>query len=158
MVASAGNRCVGNSGHEGADDEGSDSGCDSTTAHVRYPAAYPWVIAVVATDTSNELTDYSPSGPEVDLAAPGGSEASGEILSLTLGGGYGVASGTSQAAAHVTGGVAVALQLAPWLSVQQVVDLLKGTARDLGYSAPHQGAGLLAVDMMVKEVLELPRG
>jgi subtilisin family serine protease len=153
MVASAGNRC---GGDNGADDEGGDSGCDSSDASVRYPAAYPGVIAVVATDIHNKLTDYSRSGPAVELAAPGGDEQTGQILSATINGGYGLGCGTSQAAAHVSGGVAVALQLAPWLSVQQVVDLLKATAKDLGYSAPHQGAGLLAINKMVKSLLGLP--
>lgn len=109
---------------------------------------------MVATAIDHKLTDYNRSGPEVDLAAPGGSET-GEILSLTCGG-YGLGRGTSQAAAHVTGGVAVALQLAPWLPVDQVVELLKGTARDLGYSEPYQGAGLLAVDNIVINLLGLP--
>jgi subtilisin len=150
MVASAGNRCV---SHNGADEEGGDSGCDSPNAAVRYPAAYSKVIAVVATDMHNNLTDYSRSGSEVDLAAPGGDEVSGEILSLTVNDGYGIGTGTSQAAAHVSGAAAVALQLVPELSVQQVVDVLKGTAKDLGYSQPHQGAGLLAVDRMVKKLI-----
>jgi subtilisin len=154
MVASAGNRCVGGAGHDGADDEGGDSGCDAPSAAVKYPAAYRGVVAVVATDIDRKLTDYNRSGPEVGLAAPGGSET-GEILSLTCGG-YGLGRGSSQAAAHVTGGVVVALQLAPRLSVDQVVELLKGTARDLGYSEPHQGAGLLAVDNIVKNLLGLP--
>jgi subtilisin family serine protease len=91
-------------------------------------AAYPQVIAVVATDTTNKLTDYNRFGPEVDLAAPGGAAQSEQILSTTLDGGYGLGTGSSQAAAHISGRVAVALQLAPWLSAQEVVDLLKGTA------------------------------
>jgi subtilisin len=153
MVASAGNRCV--SDH-GANEEGGDSGCDSPDAAVRYPAAYPKVIAVVGTDIQENLTDYNRSGPEVDLAAPGGDARSGPILSTAQNGGYGLGSGTSQAAAHVSGAAAVALQLAPSLSVQQVVDLLQGTAKDLGYSQPHQGAGLVAVDKMVKSLLGLP--
>jgi subtilisin family serine protease len=153
MVASAGNRCVSDNG---ADDEGGDSGCDSNNASVRYPAAYPQVIAVVATDIHNHLTDYSRSGSEVDLAAPGGDDQSGPILSTTINGGYGLACGTSQAAAHVSGAAAVALQLEPGLSVQQVVDVLKGTAKNLGYSQPHQGAGLVAVNKLVKSLLGLP--
>jgi subtilisin family serine protease len=157
MVASAGNRCVGESEDEGADDEGGDSGCTpSRTASVKFPAAYPEVIAVVATDSNNKLTDYSRNGPEADVAAPGGDKASKQILSTTISGGYGEGKGTSQAAAHVTGGVAVALQLAPWLSVEEVVDLLKGTARDLDDAEPHRGVGLLAVDNVVKKLLGLP--
>jgi subtilisin len=156
MVASAGNRCADGSDYDGADDEGGDSGCDSPNAPVRYPAAYPGVIAVVATDINNKLANYNRVGSQVGLAAPGGDRQSGQILSTTINGGYGIACGSSQAAAHVTGAAAVALQLAPWLSVDQMVGLLKGTARNLGYSAPHQGAGLLAIDNVVNKLLGLP--
>ncbi|HSF31881.1 MAG TPA: S8 family serine peptidase [Candidatus Tectomicrobia bacterium] len=153
MVASAGNRCADALEEGGAEEEGGDSGCDSSSTNVRYPAAYPQVIAVVATDNADKLTDYNRSGPQVALAAPGGSMQSQLILSTTRDGGYGLASGSSQAAAHVTGGAAVALQLAPWLSVREMVYLLKDTAKDLGYLEEYQGAGLLAVDAMVKRLL-----
>jgi subtilisin len=166
MIASAGNRCTGpleEGGDEeggdsegGAAEEGGDSGCEFNSTQVKYPAAYRRVVAVVATDTNNKLTAYNRTGPEVDLSAPGGAKESGEILSITLNGGYGLGKGTSQAAAHVTGGVAVALQLAPWLTVKQVIDLLKGTAKNLGYSESQQGAGLLAVDVMVRSLLGMP--
>jgi subtilisin family serine protease len=167
MVASAGNRCTHDAAHGeaneeggdaegGANEEGGDSGCDSDTTFVKFPAAYSHVIAVVATDSDNKLTDYNRSGPEVDLAAPGGAKVSEQILSTTINGSLGLSSGSSQAAAHVTGAVAVALQLAPWLSAPEVVDLLKASARDLGYVESYQGAGLLAVDAMVKSLLELP--
>jgi subtilisin len=59
------------------------------------------------------VTDYSRSGPEVVVAAPGGSTKSQRILSTTKGGGYGWGSGTSQAAAHVTGAMALVLQIKP---------------------------------------------
>jgi hypothetical protein len=48
------------------------------------------------------------------------------------------------------------LQLAPGLSVDQVIALMKGTAKDLGYPPSHQGAGLIDVDKMVKSLLGLP--
>jgi subtilisin family serine protease len=103
-----------------------------------------------------KLTDYNRQGLEVDLAAPGGDRKSGAIFSTTIKSGYGLSCGSSQAAAHVTGAVAVALQLAPWLSVAQVVRLLKGTARNLGYGESPQGAGLVAVDNLVRKLLGLP--
>jgi subtilisin len=65
---------------------------------VRYPAAYPSVIAVTGTDPSDLPGHFSPMGEELELAAPGV-----DILSTTAGGTYGVLSGTSQAAPHVTG-------------------------------------------------------
>jgi subtilisin len=156
MVASAGNRCAGGSEDSGADDEGGDTGCDAANAYIKYPAAYSTVVAVVATNNTidNQLTAYDRVGPEVDLAAPGGDQQYGLILSTTINGGYGLGYGSSQAAAHVTGAAAVALQLAPGLSVDQVVALLKGTAKPL--NDQHAGAGLVDVDKMVKSLLGLP--
>jgi subtilisin family serine protease len=64
-----------------------------------YPAAYPWVIGVAAADSSGRL---APSGPVVDLVAPGV-----EIVSTAANGGYAFASGSSLAAAHVSGALAL---------------------------------------------------
>ncbi|HXH12894.1 MAG TPA: S8 family serine peptidase [Alphaproteobacteria bacterium] len=145
----------------GGDDAGGDDwrkvSCDTSLdplqGGVNYPARYDWVIAVGATDANNQVTNYSRSGPELDVVAPGGTEASGKILSTTLGRGYGVGAGTSQATAHVTGAVAAVLELAPDLSVDEVMQLLRRTATDLYYSPELQGAGLIAVDTMVYELL-----
>jgi serine protease len=113
---------------------------------VLYPAAYPWVIAVGATDTSTHVTAYSLAGSALDLVAPGGDPASLPILSTHVGSGYGWGSGTSQAAAHVTGALALALQLRPQLTVAQAQSLLQDTAIELlDYSPMQQGAGLLNV-------------
>jgi len=144
----------------GGDDAGRKVGCDTSLdplqGGVNYPARYPWVLAVGATDLYNQVTNYSRSGPEVDVVAPGGAGSSGKIISTIPGGGYGVGSGTSQSAAHVTGAVAAVLQLAPGLSVEDIMNLLRTTAVDLGYSPKLQGAGLIAVDKMVNKVLDLP--
>jgi subtilisin family serine protease len=73
----------------------------------------------------------------VDVWAPGGSKATGiRILSTTkgncAGGCYGYGSGTSQAAAHATGAVALALQLDPGLSLPQVRKILQDTSEGAG--------------------------
>ena len=66
----------------------------------------------------------------------------------------GEGSGTSQAAAHVTGAVALALQLQPGLSFAQVRNLLQTTASwILGYPQTQQGAGLINVYDMVQALL-----
>jgi hypothetical protein len=170
MVAAAGNRCVfgatddggddDGGDDDGGDDDGGDSGCDLSQdplqGGVKYPARYPWVIAVGATDLHDQVTGYSRSGPEVEVVAPGGSKATERILSTIGGGRYGFGSGTSQATAHVTGAVATALQVAHELSVEEIRALLHTTARDLGYPPEQQGAGLIAVDKMINKLLGLP--
>ena len=159
MVASAGNRtgsssttADGGGTEEGGGDAGEDtaSACNVSADGVKYPARYSEVIAVAATDYKDWITDYSLAGSEVDVAAPGGAMVSERILSTKWGGGYGLASGTSQAAAHVTGSIALMLQRKPDLSFGRVLDLLQKTAWDLGYPEARQGAGLIDVQHLVK--------
>lgn len=71
---------------------------------VNFPAAYPEVIAVSATDINNNLASFSSRGPEVDLAAPGVS-----ILSTYKGNSYATLSGTSMASPHIAGSAALVI-------------------------------------------------
>jgi subtilisin family serine protease len=64
-----------------------------------YPAAYPWVIGVAATDPKRQI---APTSALVDLTAPGV-----EIVSTAANGGYAFASGSSLAAAHASGALAL---------------------------------------------------
>ncbi len=96
---------------------------------VSYPARYPEVIAVAATDSNDQRASFSNYGPEVDVAAPGVS-----IRSTYWWGGstYGWLSGTSQASPHVAGLAALIWSVSPGLNNTQVESIIKQTAKDLG--------------------------
>ncbi|WP_376788680.1 S8 family peptidase [Thermoflexus sp.] len=93
-----------------------------------YPAAYPGVIGVAATDSDDQQASFSNSGAHVDLAAPGV-----DILSTFWGGtGYIFADGTSMATPHVAGVAGLVWSARPALTADQVCGILLRTAVDLG--------------------------
>ena len=92
-----------------------------------YPAADANVIAVTATDTDDKLLDAANRGKHIAVAAPGA-----QILVAIPGGGYEVSSGTSLAAAEVSGIAALMVQHQPGVTAAKVRDVLMMTATDLG--------------------------
>lgn len=94
---------------------------------VIYPAAYKSVIAVSATNTNDVIADFSSTGPEVELAAPGV-----DIKSTYTNGQYAIGSGTSMACPHVAGAAALAWAADPSLTAEQLRIRLQQTAEDLG--------------------------
>src|SRR5262249_56306925 len=79
------------------------AGNDGPQAPPEYPAAYPEVIAVTATDVDDRLLNVANHGSYVSVAAPGV-----DIMVATPNAAYGFTTGTSVATAHVSG-------LAPFL-------------------------------------------
>lgn len=104
-----------------------------------YPAAYSETLAVAATDDRQRRPSYSNYGPEVDLAAPGGTQTVG-IYSLAPGGGYSTLFGTSMATPHVSGLAALIWSAAPALTADQVAGIMKETALKVG-TTPYNAAG-----------------
>jgi subtilisin family serine protease len=104
-----------------------------------YPAADPEVIAVTATDAQDKLLAVANRGRYIGLAAPGV-----DLLVAIPDGGYELASGTSYAAAVVSGIAALVLERKSELKPEQVRGILTGTAKDLGPKGrdPQFGAGL----------------
>jgi subtilisin len=111
---------------------GNDGPC---TDCVGYPAAYSTVIGVSSTDSDDTLSSFSSTGPEVELAAPGG-----RIYSTVIGG-YQTASGTSMACPHVAG--AGGQLMAKGYTNTEARDRLTSTAENIGLSSNEQGSGLL---------------
>lgn len=97
---------------------------DASTDDVGYPARYDAVIAVAATDSSDNVASWSSDGNEVVVAAPGVN-----ILSTYKGSRYATASGTSMAAPHVTG--TAALMLKAGISPGDIQNKLQTTAIDI---------------------------
>ena len=104
-----------------------------------YPAADPNVIAVTATDSDDQLFKASNRGQHIAVAAPGV-----DILLPSPGGGYQVSSGTSFAAAHVSGIAALILERKRDLKPDAVRKILTSSAKDLGPKGRdiYFGAGL----------------
>ena len=71
-----------------------------------YPASYPTVIAVAATDLGDRLADFSNFGKNISVTAPGD-----EVVTTFPGGLYARASGTSFSAPLVSGSVALLVSL-----------------------------------------------
>jgi len=114
---------------------------------VIYPAAYPSVIAVSATNSADELAYFSSTGSQVELAAPGVG-----IYSTYEGGGYATKSGTSMASPHVVGVAALVWEADSSLTNDNVRYQLQSTAEDLGLLSTEQGYGLVDADEAVPQL------
>ncbi len=116
-------------------------GNDGNGGPASYPAAYSDqytnVIAVAATDNANNHPSYGTTGNYLDVAAPGGVDASGcnatvEILSTWNNGDYCAIAGTSMSTPHVSAAAALLRAANGACTAAQVKTRIRGTATDLG--------------------------
>jgi thermitase len=107
---------------------------------VLYPAKFPQVIAVGASNFNDTPALFSNFGPELELAAPG------DAIYSTLPGGYGLQTGTSMSAPHVSGLAAVLFGYVS--SADSVRSIMQATAKDIGPAGwdDYAGAGLIQMD------------
>ena len=144
------------------------AGNDASNANEFWPAGAEGVVTVAAVGKAGNPAYYSNSGTSVDIAAPGGEVSfdygeQGAILSTvgvegsdgTVTSGYKYQQGTSMAAPHVSGTVALMKQLAPEMTPAQFDQLLVDFAvtdgagewrSDLGYGLLNAERALDAVE------------
>jgi serine protease len=133
-----------------------------------YPAGYEEVIAVGATDASNQRSSYSNFGEDLDLVAPGGTSSQGIVQESfhdpndqqdpdyhTVVDSFGFiwAYGTSMAAPHVSG-VAGLIASMGYTEPDQILSVLTETAMDIdppGFDS-YTGHGLLDAGSAVAAV------
>ncbi len=108
-----------------------------------YPAAYKEVLGVSAVDHLKRFAEFSNFGNYVDVVAPGV-----DIPSTYIYGDYAALSGTSMACPHVTALASLILSVNPSLTSQEVMQLIRETAADLGRPGRdyYFGYGIIDVD------------
>lgn len=113
----------------------------------------PWVdnpdiVNIVSSiDNDDGISSFSSVGPEVTVTAPGrgiGSTTSGTSD-------YHIMDGTSMAAPHVSGALALYIAANGDVGFNELQNVLTSTAEDLGHSSNDQGAGLVRADLMLGE-------
>jgi subtilisin family serine protease len=92
-----------------------------------FPAAYPGVIAVTAVDEADRRYQHANRGSYIAVAAPGV-----DILAPVERGRHSYLSGTSFAAAYVSGIAALLLEREPTLGAVTLAELIAAGADDLG--------------------------
>ena len=137
-----------------------------------YPAAYDAVIGVSAVDAQRELASYSNRGIAVDIAAPGGDgstdfngdgypdgvlSTSGSIDAGSVEFAYTFLNGTSMAAPHVAGVMALMKSINPDLTGRQVESLLQSGSLTDDLGSPgrddNYGHGLINARKAVEAAL-----
>jgi len=118
------------------------SGNDNTE-RPGYPAAYPEVFAVGATDKNAKRASFSNYGDYIDVAAPGDA-----IASTYPGSQYAALSGTSMASPHVAALAALIRSVNPELKNTEVMDIMRQTAYDLGTKGKDKYFGYGQIDIV----------
>ena len=104
-----------------------------------YPGAFPNVIAVTAIDDHDAIYKSANRGTYIAVAAPGV-----DIIGAAPKGAYDISSGTSMAAAHVSGVAALLLEKNPKLTPRDIRDALSKSARQPPrLIAEDMGAGIV---------------
>lgn len=118
---------------------------------VKYPAAYPSVLAVGGVNQNNSVVSLSNYGPELDVVAPW------HVFTTTLNGEYGYNKGTSMAAPQVAAVAALIWSKYPHLTPHQIREHIRLTAQDLSGNGwdERSGYGLLRADQALLQPYDI---
>lgn len=105
-----------------------------------YPANWPHVLTIAASDETNAVAPFSTTSPATDLAAPGVGILGAVPLSHNPTG-YESHDGTSFAAPIASAAAAWVWTLRPTLTVSQLADVLRAGAHDIGPPGFDNGSG-----------------
>ncbi|RPI21537.1 MAG: hypothetical protein EHM57_06490, partial [Actinobacteria bacterium] len=125
--------------------------------HVDSPANHPAAIAVGATIPGDRRAAYSNYGPDIDLMAPGGTEAEPIFQETFVGADYDYYgfNGTSMAAPHVSGAAAILKSIVPDATAAEIRSALTSSALDLDAAGwdTRTGFGLIQIDAAIDALL-----
>jgi uncharacterized repeat protein (TIGR02543 family) len=117
------------------------AGGNNGTDEPAYPAAYPQTLAVGAVDQFHNPCFFSNRGSYIDVAAPGKN-----ILTTSFDGGHQELTGTSAAAAYLSGLAALLLAMEPTLGPDTFQGIIRAGASDLQASGWDAETGFGLVD------------
>ncbi len=115
------------------------AGGNNSQNQLLYPAAYSNVISVGAVDNAGQRASFSNYGSNLDVVAPGINVLMANYVGTNS---YSYGSGTSFAAAHVTGLVSLILARNPALSPTQVENIIKSSVSSYSNTLEY-GSGII---------------
>ena len=130
--------------------------------HTGYPASYPGVLAVGATNDEDWLADFSNHDARINVVAPGVDIMSTTPSFLTntmaqngIDSYYSVMSGTSMACPMVSAQAALLLSHNPSLTAPQLMDIIQKTAKPVGDRRIF-GHGRIQIDASLQMLASMP--
>ncbi len=117
-----------------------------------YPAAYPHVTTVAATDRTGAVTSFSSRSNYVDLAAPGDDI----VVASALGNDWVAASGTSFSSPMVAAAAAWVWTARPDLNAGQVAEILRRSSTDIAPAGRDSASGFGMLNVAAALALPTP--
>jgi subtilisin family serine protease len=120
-----------------------------------YPASFPHVLTIGATQEADHVTGFSSASPALDLAAPG-QDMIAAIPTVFNSSGYATVDGTSFSAPLVSGAAAAIWTARPTLTNTQLFEVMRRSARDVGKRGWDSDTGYGILDLPAAAARKAP--